>query len=380
MFWIAWRMLIGNPGKYLGIVMGVAFAAFLIAQQASVFVGLINLTSSQIRDVRGVDFWVCNPGVKFVDDNLPMTNTSLGRIRGVPGVEWAVPLFKGLGRARMPDGSDQQMIILGLDDGSYVGAPRPQDFFMGSLDDLRESDAVIVDDAGYKQMWPGEPFQRGKILEMNDRRAVVVGVCKAGRTFQTFPIVYTRFSNAIQYVPGERRTLTFVLGKAKEGRDVQEVCNEIKSQTMLAAYPHQDFVWMTIEYFLKNTGIPFNFGLMVIMGFIVGAAVSGMLFYIFVSDNIRQFGALKAMGMSNIRILMMVCFQALLVGAFGYGIGVGGAACVGHLMRGSTKLAFLMTWHIPLITLALTMMIIVLASLFSLWRVLRVEPAIVFKG
>ena len=63
MFWIAWRMLIGNPGKYLGIVMGVAFAAFLIAQQASVFVGLINLTSSQIRDVRGVDFWVCNPGV-----------------------------------------------------------------------------------------------------------------------------------------------------------------------------------------------------------------------------------------------------------------------------------------------------------------------------
>ncbi len=105
-----------------------------------------------------------------------------------------------------------------------------------------------------------------------------------------------------------------------------------------------------------------------------------MLFYIFVSDNIRQFGALKAMGMSNIRILMMVCFQAILVGAFGYGVGVGGAAFVGHLMRGSTKLAFLMTWHIPLITLALTMMIIVIASLFSLWRVLRVEPAIVFKG
>ena len=63
-----------------------------------------------------------------------------------------------------------------------------------------------------------------------------------------------------------------------------------------------------------------------------------------------------------------------------YGVGVGGAAFVGHLMRGSTKLAFLMTWHIPLITLALTMMIIVIASLFSLWRVLRVEPAIVFKG
>jgi putative ABC transport system permease protein len=373
-------MLVGNPGKFLGIVMGVAFAAFLIAQQASVFCGLMNLTASQIRDVRGVDFWVTNPGVKFVDDNLPMTNTALGRIRGVPGVDWAVPLFKGLGRARMPDGTDQQMIILGLDDGSFVGAPGPDDFFLGSLEDLRESDSVIVDDAGYKQMWPGEPFQRGKILEMNDRRAVVVGVCRASRTFQTFPIVYTRFSNAIQYVPGERRTLTFVLGKAKDGENVQEVCNRIKAQTQLAAYTHADFIYMTINYFLTNTGIPFNFGLMVVMGFIVGAAVSGMLFYIFVSDNIRQFGALKAMGMSNIRILTMVCFQAFVIGLLGYGLGVGGAAYTGHLMKGSTKLAFLMLWQIPLITLALTMLIIVIASLFSLLRVLRVEPAIVFKG
>ncbi|MGC4005573.1 MAG: ABC transporter permease [Pirellulales bacterium] len=298
MFWIAWRMLIGNPGKYLGIVFGVAFASFLIAQQASIFVGLMNLTASQIRDVRGVDIWVCNPGVRFIDDNLPMSNTALGRIRGVSGVEWAVPFFKGLGRARMPDGTEQQMIILGLDNASFVGAPAPQDFFLGGLDDLRQADAVIVDDAGYKLLWPedGESYKVGRILEMNDRRAVVVGVCKAGRTFQSFPIVYTRYSNAIQYLPTERRTLSYVLVKGAPDVPVEEVCRRIEAQTEFKAYPHQVFIDLTIQYFLKNTGIPVNFGMMVLMGFIVGAAVSGMLFYIFISDNIRQFGAAQGDG------------------------------------------------------------------------------------
>jgi putative ABC transport system permease protein len=392
MFWIAWRMLIGNPGKYLGIVLGVAFATFLIAQQAAVFCGLMNTTAGQIRDIREVDLWVCNPGVQFIDDNLPMTDTALGRIRGVEGVAWAVPFFKGLGRARMSDGKDQQMIILGVDNGSFVGAPRDGpivpndpnsgDFFIGKLEDLRLSDAVIIDDAGYQQMWPddGKNFRLGRTFEMNDRRAIVVGVCRASRTFQTFPIVYTRYSNAIQYIPGERRTMTYVLAKAKSGVDVAQVCKNIEDQTEFAAYPHQSFFWMTINYFLINTGIPFNFGLMIIMGFLVGAAVSGMLFYIFISDNIRQFGALKAMGMSNLRIIAMVFFQAVLIGVQGYAIGVGMAAYFGYATRGAIKLQFLMLWQIPVITLVITVAIILFASLFSLIKVLRVEPAIVFKG
>jgi putative ABC transport system permease protein len=53
MLWIAWKMLVGNRVKYLGIVFGVVFAAVLIAQQASIFCGLMSLTVSQIRDVEG---------------------------------------------------------------------------------------------------------------------------------------------------------------------------------------------------------------------------------------------------------------------------------------------------------------------------------------
>src|SRR5205814_1236867 len=85
---------------------------------------------------------------------------------------------------------------------------------------------------------------------------------------------------------------------------------------------HQ-FFWKTVNYFLGSTGIPINFGITIVLGFIVGAAVTGQTLYLFIVESLRQFGALKAMGIPNRGILWMIVLQALLVGAIGYGLGVG---------------------------------------------------------
>jgi putative ABC transport system permease protein len=378
MTWIAWKMLIGNRGKYLGIVLGIAFAALLIAQQASIFCGLMYMTTGQIRDVKGVDIWVMDPNVQFVDDIKPMSENELFRVRGVQGVDWAVRFYKGLARARLPSGKFQQIILLGLDENSLVGAPA--EMLIGDVRDLSQPDALIIDDAGYAQLWPNEPFKLGRVIEMNDRRGVIVGVCTASRTFQTFPVVYTRFSQAVQFVPAERKVLSFVLAQAEPGRSPEALCREIAKQTGLSARTHENFIWDTIWYYMKNTGIPMNFGITVLLGFIVGTAIAGQTFYLFTIENIRQFGTLKAMGTSNLRIVGMVMLQALQVGTIGYCLGVGGAAGFGWLMKQNTKLAFLMPWQVPVITAIAVMVMILLSSLLSIRKVLVVEPAIVFKG
>jgi len=378
MGWIAWKMLIGNRAKYLGIVLGIAFAALLIAQQASIFWGLMNLTIGQIRDVKGVDVWVMDPNVEFVDDIKPLSENDLFRVRGVSGVDWAVRFYKGLARARLSSGKFQQMILLGLDDNSLVGAPT--EMILGDLRDLYRPDALIIDDAGFRQLWPDEPFSVGKTFEMNDHRGVVVGVCKASRTFQTFPVVYTRFSQAVQFAPTERKVLSFVLARAKSDRTPVELCDEIERQTGLSARTHQQFMDDTMLYYMKNTGIPVNFGITVLLGFVVGTAIAGQTFYLFTVENIKQFGALKAMGTSNLRIVGMVMLQALQVGLIGYGLGVGVAAGFGWIMKGNARLAFLMPWWVLVITAVAVIVMILLSSLLSIRKVLVVEPAIVFKG
>src|SRR5580698_691741 len=113
MIWVALKMLTGNRGKYLGIILGVAFAALLIAQQSSIFCGLMRLTTSQIKDIQGADIWVMDRNVQFIDDIKPLSENDLYRVRGVPGVQWAVRLYKGLSRAKLAGGNFQQTILIG---------------------------------------------------------------------------------------------------------------------------------------------------------------------------------------------------------------------------------------------------------------------------
>src|SRR3712207_4706894 len=103
MNFVAFKMLVGDRAKYLGIIFGIAFASLLITQQAGIFVGLMARTYGSISDLGLPDVWVMEPKVQFIDDIKPMSDTQLYRVRGVEGVEWAVPLYRGLLRARLPD-------------------------------------------------------------------------------------------------------------------------------------------------------------------------------------------------------------------------------------------------------------------------------------
>lgn len=400
MSWVALKMLTGDKAKFFGIVMGLTFAALLITQQGSIFCGLMLRTAGQITDITGADLWVMDANVRFVDDVKPMIENNLYRVRGVEGVEWAVPLYKGIGRAKLnttgPDRKPQQIIeqviLLGLDDASLVGAPRQ--LWVGDYSRLREPDAVIVDKVGLRKLFPGQggenprtpqedaAFLRrflGREMEMNDHRAIIVGICESTRTFQSNAVVYTTYSRAKQFVPRERKPLTYILAKTSGGFTPRQVAGAIAAQTGLGAYTSDEFKWMTINYFLKYTGIPVNFGITTILGFLVGTAIAGQTFYNFTLENLKQFGSLKAMGTTNLRIVGMILLQALVVGLLGYGLGVGLAALFGVLTKGG-ELAFFTPWQLLPLTGGAIVLICILSSVLSVRRVIVLEPAVVFRG
>ena len=386
MHFVALKMLIGDRSKYLGIIMGLTFASLLITQQAAIFVGLMTRTYGFITDTGQADIWVMDPKVQFIDDIKPLQDTQLFRVRSVEGVEWAVPLYKGLLKARLADGTFQTCIVVGLDDATLIGGP--PEMVAGQLADLRRSEAVIVDVVGAGDKLakpaptPGQPpipLAIGDTLELNDHRAVVVGLASVSRTFQSQPVVYTTYSRATVFAPRERKLLSFVLVKAKAGEDHQALATRITRATGLAAYPQDTFKRMTVDYFMENTGIPINFGIAVALGFIVGTAIAGQTFYNFTLDNLRHFGALKAMGASNGTLLSMILLQALMVGSIGYGLGVGAASLFGYLLR-DTELSFLLPWQLLVISAGAVTVICVLSALISIRKVMRLEPAIVFKG
>jgi putative ABC transport system permease protein len=296
------------------------------------------------------------------------------------GVAFGVLLISQQVRARTDTGHFWQSILIGLDDQSLVGAPTKM--LQGDLADLRRPDGVIIDEIGYKLLWPNEPITLGRELEMNDRRAVVVGICDVSSPFFTFPVIFSRYSLAMNYVPPQRRQLSFVVGRVAPDQDAPTVLKAIEDQTGLRAYDNRGFFWTVVSYYLRNTGIPVNFGITIALGFLVGAAIAGQTFYLFTLENLKQFGALKAMGLANPRLIGMVLLQAAIVGLIGYCLGIGMTAAFFEFtadlnpnLRGLHLL-----WEIAVGTAVTVVVIILIASMMSLRKVLILEPAVVFRG
>lgn len=382
---IALRMLFGDAPKFFGIIMGVTLASFVITQQGSIFVGLMSRTFAVISDMGDPDIWVMDTKVQFIDDVKPLTGTDLYRVRGIEGVAWAAPLYKGLIRARLENGEFQNCVLIGIEDATLTGGP--PDMATGEVSDLRRADAVIVDAIGASTRltrsngpgMPRTPLQVGDTLELNDRRAIVVGISNNTRSFQSQPTIYTTYSRATSFAPRERKLLSFVLVKAAPGEDTQELCDRISRVTGLAAYTRDQFKWKTVMYFVENTGIPINFGIAVALGFLVGTVITGFMFFSFTLDNLRYFGTLKAMGASDARLLAMVILQAMVVAVIGYGIGIGLASLMGVAASGS-PLAFRMVWQLLVVSGASVIVICLLSAMISMRKVLVLEPAVVFKG
>src|SRR5215471_5724091 len=324
MNFVALRMLNGDRAKYFGLVFAIAFCTFLLENQTSIFANIMRRTGSQILDVTDAEVWVMDPKTEYFDQTKALKDTDLTRVRGVNGVGWAVRLFKGNPVARTSSGRFAASFIIGLDDATLSGAPRKM--LLGSWERLREPDSVVIDEAGYVLLFPGEPYELGRILEMNDHRVTVVGISDASPPFLSVPIMHTRYSEAVNFLGRERTELSFIIARPLSGVTPSELSARIADATSLRARTTQQFMWDCVQYYLKNTGIPVNFGITILVALVVGTVVAGQTFYLFTVENLKQFGALKAMGVTNPRLMGMILLQASSVAALGFSLGTGMAA------------------------------------------------------
>jgi putative ABC transport system permease protein len=379
MNFIALRMLTGDRAKYLGLIFAIAFCTFLLENQTSIFASILKRTGSQILDVTDADVWVMDGKTEYFEQTKALKDTDLTRVRGVNGVEWAVKLFKGYPVARTRAGKFAACILLGLDDATLTGAPRKM--LLGSWQRLNEPDSIVMDKAGYILLFPDEPLELDREVEMNDHRVRIVGISDASAPFLSNPVIHTRYSEAVNFVGHERTQLSYVLVQSQPGVSAKEVCRRIEAQTGLRARTTDEFRWDCILYYLKNTGIPVNFGITITIALIVGTVVAGQTFYLFTLENLKQFGALKAIGVTNWRLTGMVLLQAFTVGVMGFGIGTGMAAAFFEmtLQKIATRGIILM-WQSVALTGGCILFVVIIASLLSIRRVIVLEAAAVFRG
>ena len=379
MIGLALRMLFGERAKYLLLLSGLSCATIMMLQGMSLGFGVLSFSFSTADNIRS-PIWVVDPMVEQVNDNQPLRETDVDRVRSVDGVAWAVPLYVGLAQIRLLDqGIGKMVTLVGLDTTTLYDAPSR--IIKGTLADLRLPDAVIVDESATTLLSsdPGHPLDVGDSFEMNDHRAVVVGICFAKPSLNGGPYVFTTFDRAVQFIPGQRKMVTHILAVPDPGRNADDVTRAITAATGLHALTEGEFKDMSARWFIKTSPAPIVIAIIVAVGFIIGTIVSGQTFYSYVLENSRYLGALRAMGMETRTLAGMILFQALFVGLVGFGIGLGIISGLFVLIP-EGKVPFLMLWPAPVSVLVAIVGICLFAALLGIMRVAKLEPAMVFRA
>lgn len=376
---LALKMLIGNKASFLGAIFGVFLATLLISQQSAIFLGLVARSYRLVTDNPLPNVWVVDPSTESDEKVRGMPPGYLDIVRGIPNIEWAVPLDVATVQLRTNWGSFQTCILYGVDDATLIGAPL--NIVEGNIRDLHHEGAVVVDiysanSVLAKTLPDGKkiPLSVGDSFEINNRRAVVVAICKITQGFYPQPLIFTTRQHFKYFNPNHNNNIEFITAKTKPGADVDEVLNKINSYSFLNGLTSQDFAWRMAKFFLK-TGILLNFGLSVALGVVIGFSIAGQVFYIMTLQNLTYYALIKAIGGDQRLVTKMIVMQVFIIGVIGYLLGTGATILWGMAVK-ETTLAFLFPWQLLLFTASIVFIICLFTADLSIRKVFKTDPKV----
>jgi putative ABC transport system permease protein len=372
---LAYKLLTNDRAKFSALIVGIAFAVFLMVQMTSLFSGILARSAATVTNI-GASMWVMDPAVNTVANTIPMPDYVLDYVRSINGVKYAVPLYSGGALVRLPSGAYQAVTVIGLDDASLFGRP---ELIAGKIEDVYADNAfIVVKDGEFPKL---ENPKIGSEFELNDHRGVVSGIATVPVSgLFGVPTLYTTFNRAAEYIPGMRFTISYIMVEPKSVTDVAFIKKEA-GRLGYDALTKDEFIQRITKFYVFKTGLGTNLFIMTIISFIVGLSISGQTFYTFILENLEKFGALKAIGAKGYELIYMILFQATLTGIIGYGLGVGLCSLLIFIaqLRLPSYASSIRFWNLGL-AFGMVLIIIAVSSYIGIRKVIKIEPFDIFRG
>ena len=378
---LGWLQLRHNPTRLVVALAGIAFAVLLVMMQLG-FRSALFESAVRFHERFDYDIALFSTDSVFIVRPQPFSIRRLYQARGLAQVANVSPIYIAPGIWKNPWTHEQRPItILGIHpEDDVLRAPG----FRESREKIRHQDVLLFDSESRPEFGPvKKTFLDGQPItaEVNDREMTVGGLFEMGPSFGIDGIVFTSEDNWLRLFPERSRNdIHLGLIKLKAGADADATRDELKTLLPkdVVVLTKPDFVQREIEYWNSATPIGYVFTFGAIMGFVVGAIIVYQILFADVSDHIKEYGTLRAMGYPTRFVSGIVVEQAAILGVLGYVPGI----ILVHVLYGTAATATHMPLHItPLravVVLVMTLVMCATSALLAVRKLRRLDPADVF--
>lgn len=369
------KTLLHDRMRFAITVAGVAFAVTLVLAQVGLFFGLLDNATVTIRKSTA-DLWITSHNTANVDFPQPFSETSVDRVRSVPGVARADNLILSYMSVALPSGANENTVVYALKD--FKAWNLPWDIKEGQVEDLSRGRFFMLDEGAANRFGA---FRSGDFREVQETRLRIVGQTRGAQSFTTNPISFMDYDLAQSMQPdylGGRTS--YILVKLAPGAEVEGVRRELQRRLPYHdVFTRDEWARKSHDYWVVSTGIGMNAYLTVFLGCLVGVVVVAQTLYTSTMEHLKEFGTVKAIGGSNADIYRILARQASVAAAAGFVIGLIFAyglvplAALVHLKL-IMPLSFIVFVAVGTFALCLA------ASLLSFRKVANIDPGLVFRS
>ncbi len=410
---IARKNLFEDIPRFLVAQAGIMFAVSLVTIQTGILNGFSRSTVLLIENSRA-DIWVGAKEMVHFELTQPLTLGQIQQTKQIEGVDRAEPLMLQSGRWLSPTGDIAPVRLIGFDPRGQLF--RIWDVAQGQPSDLLQPNAVFLDAGNQDSL---KVRRVGETAQISGAPAHVVGFTQGTQSMVSSAFVFTSLENTKAYVTagltstvrcnvpasGEELECTtvyeqsetaspteppilestdpvsYILVRATPGHSLEALKQRIESQLPgTKAWTQSEMADHTRTYWQLRTGIGFVLGLGATVGVIVGMVVVGQILYASVSDHLKEFGTLKAMGASDWLLYRVIVEQALWMAVLGYVPSMLLCLGLGTWTSATQGIMILITPSMAVGIFGITIVMCVGSALFAIHKVTHVDPAIVFKA
>lgn len=371
MIYLGFKNLIHDRGRLTITLVGVTFAVVLMLVQSGIYFGYLNSVSGMV-DRCPADLWICAGQTLNADTARAIPEDTVLAVRGTPGIEWADRVILAWAGVQLADGTRTWAQVTGFNPDTGIGGP--PEMIEGSVAELRRPGTYVIDEASLPLL-PG--VKVGDKIEAFGQKIEIVGICRGAKSYNTYAVMFASYRTTQDQLVNLDNRVSFVVAKF-DGSDREVTMERLRRIRHMDIYTRGEFHEKVRDYWESRTGIGLGIGLTMILGFIVGLVIVGQTMYSATVDRLREYATLKAMGASTFEICGAIWTQAVIVGLVGFGLGSAIAMALTLTGTGAIISIDLTPTLFGGIFVA-TFVMCLGASLLSIAKVLRVDPATVFR-